>query len=68
MKQCYENCGDTCDNARICISNLLPDVTTDGLQQLFGGIGQVLLSVFIYCSYEFAGYILLRMRMYGTKN
>ncbi|KAG0498551.1 hypothetical protein HPP92_002846 [Vanilla planifolia] len=41
IKQCDENCGDTCDNSRIYISNLPPDVTTDELRDLFGGIGQV---------------------------
>ncbi|ONK67885.1 uncharacterized protein A4U43_C05F4810 [Asparagus officinalis] len=41
VKQCDENCGDSCDNARIYISNLPPDVTTEELQELFGGIGQV---------------------------
>ncbi|KAL4189614.1 hypothetical protein AMTRI_Chr08g166210 [Amborella trichopoda] len=41
VKQCDENCGDSCDNARIYISNLPPDVTTDELKELFGGIGQV---------------------------
>ncbi|KAI6686970.1 hypothetical protein NL676_032883 [Syzygium grande] len=41
VKQCDENCGDTCDNSRIYISNLPPDVTTDELRDLFGGIGQV---------------------------
>jgi RNA-binding protein FUS len=42
VKQCDENCGDTCDNSRIYISNLPPDVTVDELQQLFGGIGMVM--------------------------
>ncbi|KAK4483078.1 hypothetical protein RD792_010255 [Penstemon davidsonii] len=41
VKQCDENCGDSCDNARIYISNLPPDVTTEELQELFGSIGQV---------------------------
>lgn len=41
IKQCDENCGDTCDNSRIYISNLPPDVTIDELQELFGGIGLV---------------------------
>ncbi|XP_054818314.1 transcription initiation factor TFIID subunit 15b [Prosopis cineraria] len=41
VKQCDENCGDSCDNARIYISNLPPDVTTEELRDLFGGIGQV---------------------------
>lgn len=41
MKQCDENCGDSCDNSRIYISNLPPDVTVDELRELFGGIGQV---------------------------
>ncbi|KAJ4970573.1 hypothetical protein NE237_003672 [Protea cynaroides] len=41
VKQCDENCGDSCDNSRIYISNLPPDVTTDELRELFGGIGQV---------------------------
>ncbi|KAH9309349.1 hypothetical protein KI387_037260 [Taxus chinensis] len=41
VKQCDENCGDTCDNSRIYISNLPLDVTTDELRDLFGGIGQV---------------------------
>ncbi|KAL0710047.1 hypothetical protein Bca4012_017025 [Brassica carinata] len=41
VKQCDANCDDTCDNARIYISNLPPDVTTDELKDLFGGIGQV---------------------------
>jgi RNA-binding protein FUS len=39
--QCDENCGDTCDNSRIYISNLPLDVTIDELKDLFGGIGQV---------------------------
>ncbi|KAG8661181.1 hypothetical protein MANES_02G216300v8 [Manihot esculenta] len=41
IKQCDGNCDDTCDNSRIYISNLPPDVTTDELRELFGGIGQV---------------------------
>lgn len=41
IKQCDENCGDTCDNSRIYISNLPPDVSIDELQELFGGIGLV---------------------------
>ncbi|KAK9124611.1 hypothetical protein Sjap_014213 [Stephania japonica] len=41
IKQCDENCGDSCDNSRIYISNLPPDVTSDELKELFGGIGQV---------------------------
>lgn len=41
VKQCDENCGDTCDNSRIYISNLPLDVTSDELRDLFGGIGQV---------------------------
>lgn len=41
VKQCDENCGDSCDNSRIYISNLPPDVTVEELQELFGGIGQV---------------------------
>ncbi|CAI0549015.1 unnamed protein product [Linum tenue] len=41
IKQCDENCGDTCDNSRIYISNLPADVTVEELQELFGGIGQV---------------------------
>lgn len=41
MKQCDENCDDTCDNSRIYISNLPPDVTVDELRELFGSIGTV---------------------------
>ncbi|CAL9117280.1 unnamed protein product [Musa textilis] len=41
IKQCDENCGESCDNSRIYISNLPPDVTTEELHDLFGGIGQV---------------------------
>lgn len=41
VKQCDENCGDTCDNTRIYISGLPLDVTVDELRDLFGGIGQV---------------------------
>lgn len=41
IKQCDENCGETCDNCRIYISNLPLDVTSDELRDLFGGIGQV---------------------------
>ncbi|XP_068634715.1 transcription initiation factor TFIID subunit 15b [Aristolochia californica] len=41
VKQCDENCGDDCDNSRIYISNLPPDVTVDELRELFGGIGTV---------------------------
>ncbi|KAL3034832.1 hypothetical protein AAZX31_02G215800 [Glycine max] len=41
VKQCDENCGDSCDNSRIYISNLPPDVTIEELRELFGGIGQV---------------------------
>ncbi|EPS58304.1 hypothetical protein M569_16511 [Genlisea aurea] len=41
VKQCDESCGDSCDNARIYISNLPPDVTIDELRELFGSIGQV---------------------------
>ncbi|KAF2580754.1 hypothetical protein F2Q68_00002810 [Brassica cretica] len=37
VKQCDENC----DNATIYINNLPPDVITDELKDLFGGIGQV---------------------------
>ncbi|URD83697.1 Zn-finger in Ran binding protein [Musa troglodytarum] len=40
VKQCDENCGESCDNTRIYISNLPPDVTTEDLHDLFGGIGQ----------------------------
>ncbi|GFZ01563.1 O-Glycosyl hydrolases family 17 protein [Actinidia rufa] len=42
VKQCDGNCGDSCVNSRIYISNLPPDVTTDELRELFGGIGQVM--------------------------
>ncbi|CAF1915642.1 unnamed protein product [Brassica oleracea var. botrytis] len=38
VKQCDKNC----DNAIIFINNLPPDVTTDELKDLFGGIGQVI--------------------------
>ena len=48
MKQCDENCGDTCDNSRIYISNLPPDVTVEELRELFGGIGQV--NLISFCS------------------
>ncbi|KAM0918845.1 hypothetical protein ACQ4PT_008586 [Festuca glaucescens] len=41
VKQCDANCDDSCDNPRIYISNLPPDVTVEELQELFGGIGQV---------------------------
>ncbi|KAA8543708.1 hypothetical protein F0562_021546 [Nyssa sinensis] len=41
VKQCDATCGDLCDNSRIYISNLPPDVTTEELRELFGGIGQV---------------------------
>ncbi|KAE8688788.1 Transcription initiation factor TFIID subunit 15b [Hibiscus syriacus] len=41
IKQCDENCGDSCDNTRIYISNLPPDSTIEELRDLFGGIGQV---------------------------
>ncbi|XWS53379.1 hypothetical protein CRYUN_Cryun11dG0152300 [Craigia yunnanensis] len=41
IKQCDDNCGDSCDNTRIYISNLPPDVTTEELRELFGGIGQI---------------------------
>eukprot|EP00249_Psilotum_nudum_P009655 c22070_g1_i1 orf=319-1623(-) len=41
VKQCDENCGDSCDNSRIYISELPLDVTSDELRELFGGIGQV---------------------------
>ncbi|KAK6122157.1 hypothetical protein DH2020_044100 [Rehmannia glutinosa] len=41
VKQCDENCGDSCDNSRIYISNLPPDVTIEELRELFGSIGQV---------------------------
>ncbi|KAM7259048.1 hypothetical protein ACFE04_014789 [Oxalis oulophora] len=43
IKQCDEDCdnGNNCDNTRIYLSNLPPDVTTDELRDLFGGIGQV---------------------------
>ncbi|GMI96933.1 TBP-associated factor 15B [Hibiscus trionum] len=41
IKQCDGNCGDSCDNSRIYISNLPPDVTIEELRDLFGGIGQV---------------------------
>ncbi|KZV25758.1 transcription initiation factor TFIID subunit 15b-like, partial [Dorcoceras hygrometricum] len=40
-KPCDESCGDSCDNARIYISNLPPDVTIEELRELFGSIGQV---------------------------
>lgn len=48
VKQCDDNCGDTCDNSRIYISNLPPDVTIEELRDLFGGIGQVM-----FCSIDF---------------
>ncbi|KAL2921516.1 Transcription initiation factor TFIID subunit 15b, partial [Bienertia sinuspersici] len=38
VKQCDENCGDSCDNSKIYISNLPPDVTIDELRELFGSI------------------------------
>ncbi|XWS74394.1 hypothetical protein CRYUN_Cryun02cG0211500 [Craigia yunnanensis] len=41
IKQCDGNCGDSCDNSRIYISNLPPDVTIEELRELFGSIGQV---------------------------
>lgn len=41
IKQCDGNCDETCDNSRIYISNLPPDVTIEELRELFGGIGQV---------------------------
>ncbi|KAH7351782.1 hypothetical protein KP509_19G014000 [Ceratopteris richardii] len=41
VKQCDENCNETCDNARIYISGLPLDTTIDELRELFGGIGQV---------------------------
>ncbi|GMH12342.1 hypothetical protein Nepgr_014183 [Nepenthes gracilis] len=41
VKQCDENCGDSCDNSRIYISNLPPDVTVEELRDLFGSIGTV---------------------------
>ncbi|KAL2611544.1 hypothetical protein R1flu_023236 [Riccia fluitans] len=41
VKQCDDECGDTCDNTRIYISGLPLDVTVDELRELFGGIGQV---------------------------
>jgi RNA-binding protein FUS len=41
VKQCDENCGETCDNARIYIAGLPLDVKEDELRELFGGIGQV---------------------------
>ncbi|KAF6144837.1 hypothetical protein GIB67_038936 [Kingdonia uniflora] len=41
VKQCDESCGDSCDNSRIYISNLPPDVNSDELKELFGSIGQV---------------------------
>ncbi|CAN6832875.1 unnamed protein product [Brassica oleracea] len=44
VKQCDENC----DNATIYINNLPPDVTTDELKDLFGGIGQVITLIFFY--------------------
>lgn len=50
MKQCDDNCGDSCDNARIYISNLPPDVTTEELRDLFGGIGQVMFSSVDLCT------------------
>ncbi|KAF6160710.1 hypothetical protein GIB67_026334 [Kingdonia uniflora] len=40
VKQCDESCGDSCDNSRIYISNLPPDVNSDELKELFGSIGQ----------------------------
>lgn len=49
VKQCDADCDDTCDNARIYISNLPPDVTIDELKDLFGGIGQVITLVFYFC-------------------
>ncbi|KAD5317430.1 hypothetical protein E3N88_17376 [Mikania micrantha] len=41
VKQCDENCDESCGNARICISCLRLDVTVDELRELFGGNGQV---------------------------
>lgn len=41
VKQCDENCGDTCDNTRIYIAGLPLDVKEEELRELFGGIGQV---------------------------
>ena len=48
IRQCDGNCGDTCDNSRIYISNLPPDVTTEELRELFGGIGQVIYYIFSF--------------------
>lgn len=42
VKQCDGNCDSYCDNSRIYISNLPPDVTVDELRELFGGIGTVI--------------------------
>ncbi|XP_010906835.1 transcription initiation factor TFIID subunit 15b [Elaeis guineensis] len=41
VKQCDKNCRESCDNSRIYVSNLPPDVTAEELRELFGGIGQV---------------------------
>ncbi|XP_071687150.1 transcription initiation factor TFIID subunit 15b-like [Rutidosis leptorrhynchoides] len=41
VKKCHETCDKSCDNARIYISNLPPDVTVDELRALFGGLGQI---------------------------
>ncbi|XWS29062.1 hypothetical protein CRYUN_Cryun25bG0124500 [Craigia yunnanensis] len=41
IKQCDDKCGDSCDNSRIYISNLPPDVTIEELKDLFCGIGQI---------------------------
>ncbi|KNA03207.1 hypothetical protein SOVF_211410, partial [Spinacia oleracea] len=41
VKQCDESCGDSCDNSRIYISNLPPDVVIEELRELFGSIGTV---------------------------
>lgn len=47
IKQCDDTCGDSCDNTRIYISNLLADITIEELRDLFGGIGQEMVISYI---------------------
>lgn len=47
VKQCDSSCDDTCENSRIYVSNLPPDVTIDELRELFGNIGLVIYSTLL---------------------
>ncbi|KAL2904284.1 Transcription initiation factor TFIID subunit 15b, partial [Bienertia sinuspersici] len=57
VKQCDENCGDSCDNSNINVSNFPPDVTIDEFRELFGSIGTVRFVSFSYCYFQLSYFL-----------